>query len=99
MKNYGHRFASGVIILFYTAVIVVLRNNFNIDFFRFCEKFNLFREYEVLGFILIALFLFPQAIFLDNLVEKYELTIEQRDKMYFSIMGVSIIVIVLSFIF
>ena len=97
MKNYGHRFACGVVFCFYLALILILKNQFSFDLFNFFEKVELFKRFEILKFTVIAFFIFPQAVFLDNLVEKYDFTIEKRDMMYFSIMIGSIVIGALSF--
>ena len=94
MKNYGHRFASGVAACFFISIICILKNIFGFDYFDFCKN-ALKIDISVL-FLAIITFFF--AIILDNLVEKYELTQEKRDAMYFSIMGISIVISILSFV-
>jgi len=98
MKNYGHRFATGVISVFYISLMLVFKNCLKLDFFKFCERIPILNKSDILLFAVIFCFIFPQSVFLDKISEKYFSTEEQRDKMYFSIMGVSIFISVLSFV-
>nr|MBP3282512.1 hypothetical protein [Treponema sp.] len=96
MRNYGHRFATGVVGCFFISIGCIIRNCLGIDFLKYFENIGINKNivFAVLAPLSVAI-----AAALDDLVEKHNLTIEKRDMMYFSIMIGSIIIAALSFLF
>ena len=74
MNNYGHRFAAGSVCLFFISIGCILRNCFGIDILNFFEKIGIYQD--IILAILACVTLGIGSV-LDNLVEKYEFTIEE----------------------
>ena len=74
MKNYSHRFACGVVGCVFISIGCVLRNWFGIYFTIFFENIGIHKN---IIFAILACLTFGIAASLDNLVEKYEFTIEE----------------------
>ena len=94
MRNYGHRFATGVVGCFFISIGCILRNCLGIDFLRYFESIGINKN---IVFAVLAPLSVGMAAVLDDIVEKYDFTIEKRDMMYFSIMIGSIVIAALSF--
>ncbi len=96
--NIGHRFTTGVFIVFYLGIGIFLKSFFEFDFFAFCETQPILSGNELMIASLLLIFIFPQIIIFDNLMAKHESLSERKKYIYGAMLILSSILILLSIV-
>lgn len=99
MNNYGHKYSTILLSCFYTAIGVMLKNCFDFDFFDFCKKIPFLKINDIVPAILLFCIIFPQAIWLDKMVEKNNISMKRKNIVYDVIIALSLFIIIISILF